>query len=194
MYRMLGKRYVDFFDVEVAIPQAMDQAQEAIRKLLVQRHSVRPEHEDDAFSIRNMAEIQEALSSVTRTMTMLLGFIAAISLLVGGIGIMNIMLVSVTERTREIGLRKAIGARRRDIMFQFLIEATVMTVCGGIMGILLGIGSALALTLFTGWAVLISPAAVAMVTLFSMLVGLVFGLWPARKAADLNPIEALRYE
>ncbi len=194
MYRLLGKQYVDSFDVEIDDLHYMDQAEDNIQSLLVKRHKVREEDEEDAFSIRNMAEIQQALEGVTKTMTLLLGCIAAISLLVGGIGIMNIMLVSVTERTREIGLRKAIGARQKDIMLQFLIEAMVMTVFGGLMGIVIGVSLALLLTLFTGWVVSVSAPAVLMVTLFSILVGLVFGLWPARKAANLNPIEALRYE
>ncbi|MBN1595172.1 ABC transporter permease [candidate division FCPU426 bacterium] len=194
MYRMLGKKFVDAIDVEIDDLKFMEKAEEAIRSLLVKRHNVRPEDEEDAFSIRNMAEMQEALKSMTKTMTMLLGCIAAISLLVGGIGIMNIMLVSVTERTREIGLRKAIGARKKDIMLQFLIEAVVMTICGGVMGIATGVGIAVLITAFTGWVVSVSVSSVLVVTLFSIMVGLVFGLWPAQKAAELNPIEALRYE
>ena len=141
-----------------------------------------------------MAEMQAARESTTKTMTWLLGSIAAISLLVGGIGIMNIMLVSVTERTREIGLRKALGARYEDIMYQFLIESMVMTVSGGAMGVLLGIGASRLITAFAGWAVKVSVFSIAMATLFSIAVGLAFGLWPARRAAALAPLEALRYQ
>ncbi len=194
MYRILGKKYVDSMDVEIDDLKFMEPAEQAIRDLLVKRHKVKAENAENAFSIRNMAEIQEALQSMTKTMTTLLGCIAAISLLVGGIGIMNIMLVSVTERTREIGLRKAIGARKKDIMLQFLIEAIVMTFCGGILGIAVGVGIAVLLTTFTGWAISISGSSVMMVTMFSVIIGLVFGLWPAKKAAELNPIVALRYE
>ena len=127
-------------------------------------------------------------------MSLLLGSIAAISLLVGGIGIMNIMLVSVTERTREIGLRKAIGARKNDIMLQFLIESVGMTISGGFIGILAGIGISLILALFAGWAVKTSLVSVLLATTFSALIGIFFGLWPARKAASLKPVEALRFE
>jgi macrolide transport system ATP-binding/permease protein len=141
-----------------------------------------------------MSEIQEMLSSTTRTMSLLLGSIAAISLLVGGIGIMNIMLVSVTERTREIGLRKAIGARKADIMTQFLIESCVMTFSGGLIGILLGVFIAAILSSAAGWATKVSLSSVIVATTFSIAVGIGFGLWPARKASELDPIEALRYE
>jgi macrolide transport system ATP-binding/permease protein len=141
-----------------------------------------------------MSEIQQMLTSTTKTIGLLLGSIAAISLLVGGIGIMNIMLVSVTERTREIGLRKAIGAQSQDIMSQFLIEAVVMTFSGGLMGILLGGGTALVMSLVLGWATKVSLFSILLSTTFSVAVGIGFGLWPAKKAAQLNPIEALRYE
>ncbi|MBU2257669.1 MAG: FtsX-like permease family protein, partial [Candidatus Omnitrophica bacterium] len=141
-----------------------------------------------------MADIKNALESTTKTMSLLLGSIAAISLLVGGIGIMNIMLVSVTERTREIGLRKAIGANKKDIMVQFLIESVLMSFIGGITGILLGIGSAILITMFAGWAVRVSLFSIVLATVFSLIVGIVFGLWPAQKASGLDPIEALRYE
>ena len=141
-----------------------------------------------------MTEIQQMLSSTTQTMSLLLGSIAAISLVVGGIGIMNIMLVSVTERTREIGLRKAIGARKNDIMLQFLVESVGMTVSGGFIGIILGIGISLILSYFAGWSVITSPLSVVLATAFSALTGIFFGLWPAKKAAALKPVEALRYE
>jgi len=193
MYRLLGKQYLDSIDVEVSDISLMDEAQKAIRELIIKRHHL-DEESEDSFEIRNMADIQQSLISTTRTMTMLLGSIAAISLLVGGIGIMNIMLVSVTERTREIGLRKAIGARESDIMVQFLIEAVAMTFTGGITGVLFGSGIALLMALFAGWAIKVSVFSVVLATTFSVAVGVAFGLWPARQASKLNPIEALRYE
>ena len=193
MYRLLGKEYVDSIDVEVREPKLMEEAQDSIRQLIIKRHHLNKNNED-SFQIRNMAEIQEALQSTTKTMSWLLGSIAAISLLVGGIGIMNIMLVSVTERTREIGLRKAIGARRVDIMTQFLIEAVVMTFIGGTVGVVFGSGIAALMAIFAGWTIKISPLSILLATTFSVAVGIGFGLWPARQAAKLNPIEALRYE
>ncbi len=193
MYRLLGKLYVDSIDAEVKDPSLMDAAQDSIKKMVIKRHHLNKDMED-SFQIRNMADIQATLESTTQTMTLLLGSIAAISLLVGGIGIMNIMLVSVTERTKEIGLRKAIGARKADIISQFLIESVVMTFSGGIIGVLLGIGIAVAFSSVAGWATKISPSSVILATVFSVVVGIVFGLWPARQAANLNPIQALRYE
>jgi len=193
MYRVLGKQYVDFIDAEVRDPSLMEEAQVAIRTLIMKRHRLTKEKED-TFYIRNMAEIQETLQSTTRTMTWLLGSIAAIALVVGGIGIMNIMLVSVSERTREIGLRKALGAKKMDILVQFLIESVLMTVSGGIGGILCGVGISLLLALVAGWATKVSLFAIVLATTFSLAVGIGFGLWPARQAAQLNPIEALRYE
>jgi macrolide transport system ATP-binding/permease protein len=193
MYRVLGKDYLDAIYVEVSDAQYVAQAQEEISQVIKERHKLYSQ-DDDSFHIRDMSEIQEMLTSTTQTMTMLLGSIAAISLVVGGIGIMNIMLVSVTERTREIGLRKAIGAKSADIMTQFLIEAVVMTLSGGIMGIVLGAGIASALSVFAGWSTKVSLFSVILATTFSIAVGVGFGLWPARKAAQLNPIEALRYE
>ena len=192
MYRLLGQKYVSHIDVEVRDSSLMEEAQESIRELIIKRH--RLSKEAKSFEIRNMAEIQETLESTTKTMSRLLGSIAAVSLLVGGIGIMNIMLVSVTERTREIGLRKAIGARRIDIMTQFLIESVVMTFVGGIVGIMFGSGIAMSLAKFAGWTVKVSVFPVVLATTFSITVGIAFGLWPARKAARLNPIDALRYE
>lgn len=193
MYRLLGKEYIDSIDAEVRGPELMEEAQEAIRALIIKRHRLNKE-DTDSFQIRNLAEIQEALESTTKTMSWLLGSISAISLLVGGIGIMNIMLVSVTERTREIGLRKAIGARRADIMTQFLIESVVMTFLGGVCGIISGVGIAALLAIFAGWATKVSLFSIVLATTFSVVVGIGFGLWPARQAAGLNPVEALRYE
>jgi macrolide transport system ATP-binding/permease protein len=193
MYRLLGKQYVDSIDVEVKDPSLMQEAQDSIKALIIKREHLAKDAED-SFQIRNMADIQATLESTTQTMTMLLGSIAAISLLVGGIGIMNIMLVSVTERTREIGLRKAIGARKSDITMQFLIESVLMTVAGGLIGIVVGVGVATLLSVFAGWATKISLMAILMATTFSVAVGIIFGLRPAIQAASLNPIEALRYE
>ncbi|MBF0586047.1 ABC transporter permease [Prosthecochloris sp. N3] len=192
MYRVLGKDYLDRIYVEASAPSVIDRAIEEIDRVIRRAH--RLDEDDESFSIRDMTEIQEMLSSTTRTMSMLLGSIAAISLLVGGIGIMNIMLVSVTERTREIGLRKAIGAREGDIMLQFLVEAVGMTLTGGLIGILAGIGVAWGLSVFAGWSVQTSLYSVLLATGFSVLTGLCFGLWPAKKAAALKPVEALRYE
>ncbi len=194
MYRLLGKQYIDQIYAEARRPDQVDAAQEMIKQVLVKQHHILPKDAEDSFQIRNMADIKSALESSTKTMSVLLGCIAAISLLVGGIGIMNIMLVSVTERTREIGLRKAIGASNKDIMVQFLIEAILMAFIGGIAGIILGIGISVLITLFSGWTVVISPYPIIMATTFSLAVGIIFGLWPARKAAGLDPIEALRYE
>ncbi len=193
MYRLLGKQYLDSIDAEVSDLSLMDQVQNSIKELIIKRHDLNKE-DTDSFEIRNMADIQQTLMSITKTMSMLLGSIAAISLLVGGIGIMNIMLVSVTERTREIGLRKAIGARESDIMVQFLIESVAMTFTGGMAGIVFGAGIALLLSAAAGWTTRISTFSVILATAFSVAIGLVFGLWPARQASKLNPIEALRYE
>jgi len=192
MYRVLGKDYLSGIFVEVTSPTLIDQTKSAISELIRKRHRLKDD--DDTFNIRDMTEIQQMLSSTTQTMSLLLGSIAAISLVVGGIGIMNIMLVSVTERTREIGLRKAIGARKSDIMLQFLVESVGMTISGGFIGILAGTGISLVLSFFAGWAVKTSLISVLLATLFSAVTGIFFGLWPARKAAELKPVEALRYE
>ena len=141
-----------------------------------------------------MADIQKAMSQTSDVMSMLLAAIAAVSLLVGGIGIMNIMLVSVTERTKEIGLRKAVGARRRDIMSQFLTEAGVIGLFGGVLGILLGVSATLLMTAILGWTTYISIGSVLLSFTFSVAIGVIFGIWPAKKASTLNPIEALRSE
>jgi len=193
MYRVFGKEYIDAIYVEAKSPQVLDAAQEAISKVIIKQHHLN-KSEEDSFQIRNMSDIKQALESTTKTMSLLLGAIAAISLLVGGIGIMNIMLVSVTERTREIGLRKAIGANNKDIMVQFLIEAILMSFLGGLSGIILGSGISVLITMFAGWAVKISLFSVILATTFSLIVGIAFGLWPAKQASRLDPIEALRYE
>ena len=194
MYRLLGKQYIDQIYVEAISPDLIAPAQDAITQLLVKLHHISPKDSADAFQIRNMSDIKAALESSTKTMSLLLGCIAAISLLVGGIGIMNIMLVSVTERTREIGLRKAIGASNKDIMVQFLIEAALMSFIGGLLGVAIGTGVSVLITLFSGWEVKLSLFPIILATTFSLIVGIVFGLWPAQKASQLDPIEALRYE
>ncbi len=193
MYRVFGKDYLDSFYVEIGEAEQIKEGQKKIRQLIIKRHRLSGKG-DDPFHIRDMSEVQEMLSATTNTMSLLLGCIAAISLVVGGIGIMNIMLVSVTERTREIGLRKALGARSGDIMTQFLIESVVMTFSGGLLGIVLGTSIAVILSVFAGWATKVSISSVVLATTFSVIIGIGFGLWPARKAAQLNPIEALRYE
>ena len=193
MYRVFGKDYLDSIYVEARSADVIEQAQEAIKDLVRKRHRLDREDED-TFDVRNMADIRATLEATTKTMSLLLGSIAAISLLVGGIGIMNIMLVSVTERTREIGLRKAIGANNKDIMLQFIIESVLMALIGGGSGVLFGIGAAMLITFFAKWTVSISAASIVLATAFSFFVGIVFGLWPAQKAARLDPIDALRYE
>jgi putative ABC transport system permease protein len=168
-------------------------AQDAIESLLRDRHQLR-QTEDDDFQIRNLAEIASAQEEGTKTMTTLLASVAAVSLLVGGIGIMNIMLVSVTERTREIGVRMALGAKPRHVLAQFLIEALVLSVAGGIIGIGIGVGLAILLGKRFDWPVLFQPEVILVAAGFSGLVGIVFGLYPARKASELDPIDALRHE
>jgi putative ABC transport system permease protein len=174
-------------------PETIEEAQKQITSLLRQRHRISNGESDD-FSVRNLSEMLSVAESATKIMSLLLGAIASVSLLVGGIGIMNIMLVSVTERTREIGIRMAVGARHRDILTQFLIEAVILSVAGGSAGILVGAGGSLAISRFAGWSTLISPVAVLVAFGFSAAVGVFFGYYPARKASLLDPIEALRYE
>lgn len=173
--------------------QTTQLAQQQISELLRERHNIRSEGDDD-FVIRNLAEMASAQQEGTKTMTTLLASVAAVSLLVGGIGIMNIMLVSVTERTREIGVRMAVGAKPRNILAQFLVESLVLSITGGLVGIGLGIFTANRVALQFGWPILIRMDIVLISVIFSGLVGVVFGLYPARKAARLDPIDALRYE
>ena len=169
------------------------EAERDIRAILRQRHKLGETEEND-FDVRNMAEMLDAAAQSTRVMSLLLGAVASVSLLVGGIGIMNIMLVSVTERTREIGIRMAIGARASDIRTQFLMEALLLSISGGIIGIALGISASMLITGFLGWATVVSPGSVVLAFGFSVFVGIFFGFYPAWKASLLNPIEALRYE
>jgi len=194
MFRVFGKEYVDTIYVEAKNPESIDEAQTALSELIIKQRRLDPKDAEDAFQIRNMSDIKDTLETTTKTMSMLLGAIAGISLLVGGIGIMNIMLVSVTERTREIGLRKAIGATNKDIMVQFLIEAMLLSFLGGVFGVLMGWAVATLITVFAGWTAKVSLFSVVLSTSFSLVVGIAFGLWPAKKAAALDPIEALRYE
>jgi len=191
--RLMRITWLQSIVVKAVSAERVPEAQEQITLLLRQRHRIGQDREDD-FNIRNLSDIAEAAQTTARVMAVLLGSVASISLLVGGIGIMNIMLVSVTERTREIGIRMAVGARGRDIMLQFLVEAVVMAATGGLIGIFLGIGSSEVLKEWAQWPTLISPTIVAIAFLFSGAVGVFFGFYPAKKAANLDPIEALRYE
>jgi putative ABC transport system permease protein len=167
--------------------------EEQVRALLRQRHRLQPGSDDD-FSLRNLQEVMSAQEASSRVLALLLAAVASVSLLVGGIGIMNIMLVSVTERTREIGLRMAVGARTRDILGQFLVEAVTLSLIGGLIGVALGTGASLAIGSFLGWRVLLSPEAIGLAVAFAFVIGVFFGFYPARKAARLNPVEALRFE
>ncbi len=179
--------------VKVREGQDMKAVEESVRQLLRQRLKV-PDGGDDTFSVRNLSEILQAQEEASRVMTLLLAAVAGISLLIGGIGIMNIMLVSVTERTREIGLRMAVGARPRDILAQFLVEAVTLSLLGGAAGVLLGALATWGVGVFTGWQVQMTLGAIALAVGFSALVGVFFGFYPARRAARLLPIQALRYE
>ncbi len=193
MKRVIGGTTLRGINVQVASPNDLASAQQQITELLRQRHNIRAGRDDD-FTVRNQQEIAETATATSRVMTLLLGAIASVSLVVGGIGIMNIMLVSVTERTREIGVRLAVGAHGRDILTQFLIEAVTLSVIGGVIGILLGLGASRMLSVFAHWPTLISIPSIIAAFLVSAAVGIFFGFYPAREAARLDPIEALRYE
>jgi putative ABC transport system permease protein len=193
-YRVFGGRArLSSISAQVSSPEAMDQAYGEIDRILRRVHRIRPGEEVD-FQIRNSSDLVETFNATAQTFTLLLAGIAGISLLVGGIGIMNIMLVSVTERTREIGVRKALGATRKAILSQFLIEALVLCVMGGVLGVGAGLGGAGVLTRTQGWDTVVSPNIVIAAVLFSAAIGLFFGIWPAQRAAKLDPIDALRYE
>jgi putative ABC transport system permease protein len=193
MKRVIGGTTLRNINVQIADGRQVEAAQQQIIALLRQRHNIRPGRDDD-FTVRTQQEIAEAATATSRVMTVLLGAIAGVSLVVGGIGIMNIMLVSVTERTREIGVRMAVGARGNDILTQFLIEAVTLSSVGGVIGIVCGIAASKTLSIYAHWPTLISISSIAIAFLFSAAVGVFFGFYPARKAAALDPIEALRYE
>jgi macrolide transport system ATP-binding/permease protein len=193
MYRLLGTDYISYFDVKVRDKDDIAAAQEQIISEIVRVHRL-PESQKQNISIFNMADIQAAANSVITTLAILLGAVAAVSLLVGGIGIMNIMLVMVMERTHEIGLRKALGAKRSDILIQFLIESVLICFLGGIIGILFGAFISYMLSTFAQWTIFISSGSIILAFTFSVLVGVIFGLWPAMRASKMLPIEALRYE
>jgi len=196
MRRLQGTDYIQSVDVRAVSADQMSQAQAQIEELLRVRHRIAPGAEDD-FTVRNMSEIAETAAEATQMMTVLLGSIAGISLLVGGIGIMNIMLVSVTERIREIGLRMAVGARERDILLQFLTEAIVLSLMGGLIGIGFGVGASKLvrkIKMFASFNTVVSIESVLMAFFFAATIGIFFGFYPARKASRLDPIEALRYE
>ena len=193
MKRFAGVTTLRSINVQAATAEQMTEVQNGIAELLRQRHRIQPGRDDD-FIMRNQQEIAEAMSATTEVMTALLAAIASVSLLVGGIGIMNIMLVSVTERTREIGIRMAVGARGRDILLQFLIEAVALSSTGGVLGILSGVGGAKLITMIKQWPTLVSPQSILIAFAFSAAVGVFFGFYPARKASQLDPIDALRYE
>jgi putative ABC transport system permease protein len=192
-YRVFGSNRVRSFAIQVADSVPVEQGMVDLERVLRREHKIRPGGEND-FTIRNQQDVLATQQQATQVFTSLLASIAAVSLIVGGIGIMNIMLVSVTERTREIGIRKALGATRLNILLQFLIEALTLCLLGGVIGILVGIGTAVLLSRVMHWNTLISPSAVGIAFVFSAAVGLFFGIWPARRAASLDPIVALRYE
>lgn len=195
--KVIGSSQANYAAVGSIMVQARagrtDDAQVEMAALLRQRHHLQS-NEDDDFTIRNMEEVFKAQETSARVMSILLAAIASVSLLVGGIGIMNIMLVSVTERTREIGLRQAVGAKTKDILSQFLVEAVTLSVAGGAVGILVGITASILISYFAKWSTLVSPGTILLAFVFSALVGVFFGFYPARKAAYMDPIEALHYE
>jgi macrolide transport system ATP-binding/permease protein len=193
MFRLFGAEFISELDVKIKEGYDLNEAGEKIKKVLLKLHRL-PETKTELIDVRNLAEIQQTITETTKTFSFLLGSIAFVSLLVGGIGIMNIMLVSVTERTREIGLRKSIGANNTDILLQFVIESIFICILGGIIGILLGCGISFLLSAVAKWNTKIILSSIILAFSFSVIVGLIFGIWPAKKASQLNPIDALRYE
>ena len=191
--KIIGKTYIQRILVQTLDQDTALRVQQAVRLLMRQRHRLQPNQDDD-FRVGSSADLAQASQESARVFTWLLGSIASVSLVVGGIGIMNIMLVSVTERTREIGIRRALGARRKDILAQFLVEALVLSGTGGLLGVFLGIAAALAIGRLSELPVSIVPWSVGLAFMFSGLVGVIFGLYPAQKAASLRPVDALRYE
>jgi putative ABC transport system permease protein len=187
------QRSVGTIWVKVREGYDMKAAEEQVRALLRQRHRLQSGQDDD-FSLRNLEEVAATQEASGRVLALLLAAVASVSLVVGGIGIMNIMLVSVTERTREIGLRMAVGARTRDILGQFLVEAVTLSLIGGLVGVALGTAAAFTIAQFAGWRIVLSPEAVLLAVAFALAIGVFFGFYPARKAARLNPVEALRFE
>src|SRR5205809_346830 len=191
--KITGQDWLRWIMVSAVSREASYSAQQQFTELLRDRHRIRPGQDDDFF-VRNLPDVADLADQQAKLFTVLLASIASISLIVGGIGIMNIMLVSVTERTREIGIRMAIGATEGDVQQQFLIEAVVLSLVGGAVGIISGMGASYLITQTLGWPVLVSPMAIVAAVVFSMAVGIFFGFYPARKAARMDPIEALRYE
>ncbi len=190
-YRVIGGNSISVIAVSAKSTDVIDKVEKGIEVLLRRRHKLRTGQDND-FNIMKQSMMLESMAEASETMTRLLGGIALVSLLVGGVGIMNIMLVSVTERTREIGIRKAVGARKRDILWQFLIEAVVLSVIGGAIGIGVGVGASHIVSTKAGWTAIVSPQSIVYAFVFSACVGIVFGLWPAKRGADMDPITALR--
>jgi putative ABC transport system permease protein len=191
--KLAGITWLQFINASAVTQEASLAAVPQIESLLRERHRIRPGDDDDFF-VRTQSEVADIAKQTQQVMIMLLGSVASVSLIVGGIGIMNIMLVSVTERTREIGVRMAVGATESDVRKQFLVEAVTLSMIGGLVGIVAGLGGSAMITNLLGWTTIVSPRAIMTAVLFTVAVGIFFGYYPARKAAQLDPIEALRYE